>query len=128
MMVEGKVAESFGPQLSEWLANASAGKRERLAFLIRTLGLAAEPGGSTRYQLLHRAASAIIEGERYRAVAAVILVHSFSDARASWSDYVAFLALFGVRASEGVLQRLPGKQSVPLFAAWVVGDPRFLQY
>lgn len=126
VMVEGKVLESFGPTIAEWRTDASVGKEERLSFLLRTVGLAGTLDGAFRYQLLHRAASAVLEGERYRAVAAVMLVHSFSQERAGWSDYQAFLQLFDVRAQVEVIQRLPGAQQVPLFAAWVLGDCKFL--
>lgn len=127
VMVEGKVSESFGPMIAEWRKEASAGKEERLSFLLRTVGLAGVPDGASRYQLFHRAASAILEGERYRAVAAVMLVHSFSQERACWPDYQAFLQLFDVPAEVGKLQRLPGPQRIPLFAAWVLGDCAFLK-
>ena len=93
IMVEGKVNESFGPTLDEWKADASPGKEKRLRFLLRALGLAAIPGGDIRYQLFHRAASAIITGEQYRAVAAVLLIHSFSEQRTGFEDYDAFLRL-----------------------------------
>jgi hypothetical protein len=127
IMVEGKVNESFGPTLGEWRQDTSSGKEKRLEFLWRTLGLIAEPTGSVRYQLLHRAASAILTGEQYRAKAAVLLIHSFSQERTGWSDYQAFTHLFGVEASVGVVQRLEGAASVPLFGVWVVGNPAFLQ-
>lgn len=126
VMVEGKVSESFGPTIEDWQRDASSGKVERLAFLLRTLGLADSLVGTTRYQLLHRAASALLEGERYRAVAAVMLVHSFSRERAGWPDYQAFLRLFNAHADVGIIQRLSGVQRVPLFAAWILGDRRFL--
>ena len=126
VMVEGKVSESFGPTIAEWRKDASAGKEERLSFLLRTVGLSSAPDGASRYQLFHRAASAVLEGERYRAVAAVMLVHSFSQERVCWPDYQAFLQLFDVRAEVSVIQRLPGAQRVPLFAAWVLGDSKFL--
>ena len=127
IMVEGKVIESFGPTLDEWRKDASGGKEERLSFLLRSLGLGASPAGSVRYQLLHRAASAIITGEQYRAAAAVLLVHSFSQERVGWSDYQAFTQLFGVEAVLGSVQRLGDASSVPLFGVWVVGNPSFLQ-
>lgn len=127
IMVEGKVNESFGPTLKDWLKDASDGKRERLKFLLRHLGLNSEPSGDVRYQLLHRAASATIEGVRYRAAAALLLVHSFSETRPGWPDYQAFLKLFGIEASIDKVQRLPGASAVPLFAVWVQGDPSFLK-
>jgi hypothetical protein len=126
IMVEGKCNEPFGPTIEEWRADASPGKKTRLSFLLRSVGLPKQIDGAIRYQLLHRAASAVIEGERYRAVAAVLLVHSFSAKRTGWSDYRAFLNLFNVRAEVGRPQRLPGEQIVPLFAVWVPGNLQFL--
>ena len=90
------------------------------------LGLNA-PIGTIRYQLLHRAASAIITGEQYRAAAAVLLVHSFSEERVGWSDYQAFTRLFGVEAALGSVQRFGGASTIPLFGLWVVGNCSFLQ-
>jgi len=127
IMVEGKVNESFGPKLDDWRADASQGKDERLGFLVRTLGISAVPSASIRYQLLHRAASAIITGEQYHAIAAVVLVHSFSEQRSGWPDYEGFVRLFGVQAVSEIVQRLPGTSSIPLFAAWVLGDRIFLK-
>lgn len=127
IMVEGKVRESFGPTLEEWRSEASPGKEDRLIFLLRSLGLGGMPLGSVRYQLLHRAASAIITGEQYRAAAAVILVHSFSQERTGWTDYQAFARLFDVEAEVGVVQRLGNTSSIPLFGVWVVGNPKFLE-
>lgn len=127
IMVEGKVNESFGPTLDEWRSEASSGKEVRLSFLLRTIGLATAPTGSVRYQLLHRAASAVITGEQYRAVASVLLIHSFSQELAGWSDYQAFTRLFYVEAELGSLQRLGSASGVPLFGVWIVGNPLCLQ-
>src|SRR5207245_7177426 len=106
---------------------ATQGKEQRLQFLLRTLGLIEEPADSIRYQLLHRAASAVITGEQFRAAAAVMLVHSFSERRFGWTDYHAFLKLFDVEAKGGAVQRLGTDSIVPLFGVWVVGDCKFLQ-
>jgi hypothetical protein len=127
IMVEGKVSESFGPTLDEWRADASQGKESRLRFLLRTLGLMQNPAGSIRYQLLHRAASSVITGEQFRAAAAVMLVHSFSEQRVGWSDYRSFAGLFGVNAIEGVVQRLGRDSRIPLLGVWVVGNCSFLR-
>jgi len=126
VMVEGKVSEPFGPTIAEWRAEASEEKEKRLSYLLRTLGLTDKLNGSNRYQLLHRAALAVLEGERYRAVPAMMLVHSFSETRVGWSDYEAFVRLFSVGARAETIQRLPASQAVPLFAAWVSGDRKFL--
>lgn len=127
IMVEGKVNESFGPTLGEWREEASDGKELRLGFLLRTLGLAKDPANHIRYQLLHRAASAIITGEQFRAVAAVLLVHSFSTEHTGWPDYEAFAELFGVKATRGVVQKFGGEAAIPLFGVWVEGDGAFLE-
>ena len=127
IMVEGKVNESFGPTLDEWRADASPNKEKRLGFLLRTLGISALPNGDIRYQLLHRAASTIITGEQYHAVAAIVLVHSFSEQRTGWPDYEEFIGLFGVQPVIGVVQRLTNAPCIPLFGAWVAGDCTFLK-
>lgn len=129
IMVEGKVDESFGPTVKEWLVQASAGKQKRLRFLVRSLGLGSQPQGAIRYQLLHRAVSAILTGEQYHAVAAILVVHSFSKKKgqAGWPDYQAFARLFGVDAVQGMVHRLSLGSSIPLFGVWVVGDQSYLQ-
>jgi hypothetical protein len=126
IMVEGKVNETFGPTIDEWLVDASPGKHKRLAFLCVEIGLPGAPAGGIRYQLLHRAASVVIVGEQFRAAVALLLVHSFSQERVGWADYESFLRLFGVAALPNTVQRLAGTSKLPLFAAWVVGDPSFL--
>ena len=85
------------------------------------------PVGSVRYQLLHRAASALITGEQYRAAASVLLVHSFSEQNTGWPDYEAFAQLYGVKAEMGTVQLLSSETRIPLFAAWVRGNCAFLQ-
>lgn len=127
IMVEGKVNESFGPTMAEWESEASPGKHKRLSFVLRTLGLDSAPADTIRYQLLHRAASAIITGEQFRAVAAVLLVHSFSQELVGWSDYQAFTRLFGVEAAMDSVQRLGSTSTIPLFGVWVVGNRFFLR-
>lgn len=127
IMVEGKVNEPFGPMLGEWRIDASPGKESRLRHILSVLRLREEIGDSIRYQLLHRAASAEITGDQFRAAAAVMLVHSFSDQRVGWSDYQAFTNLFGVEAKEGVVQKLSSESTIPLFGVWVAGNCKFLK-
>jgi hypothetical protein len=127
IMVEGKVNESFGPTLDEWEMEASEGKQDRLAFLLGRLGLTRKPPGSTRYQLLHRAASALITAEQYRAVAAVLLVHSFSSNRTGLPDYQHFVSLFGGKGDVETVERLGSAAGIPLFSVWVPGDLDFLK-
>jgi hypothetical protein len=127
IVVEGKVKESFGPTLDEWRHEASSGKKERLDFLLHTPSLGAMPAGNTRYQLLHRSASACITGEQYHAAAAILLVHSFSEELVGWTDYQEFTRLFSVEAELGSVQHLTSASTVPLFGLWVVGNCSFLR-
>lgn len=116
--VEGKVDESFGPTLSEWLKEASDGKRARLAFISELLGINSPPG-DIRYQLVHRAASALLEAQRFLAPQAVMLVHSFSERDASLSDYQAFLRLLGASGGVNRVVSAGMRSGVQLYLGWV---------
>jgi hypothetical protein len=112
--VEGKVDESLGPTVGEKRHENSDGVNERLAFLHDVLGLAAPVPDSIRYQLLHRAVSAVQIAQDFAAESAVMLVHSFSPSHRWFEDFTAFARLFvGVRGG------------VPLYLGWCVGDQRF---
>jgi hypothetical protein len=123
--VEGKVSEPFGPTVQEWQAAPSSGKTQRLAFLLNLIALPSVPG-TTRYQLLHRTASAIIEAHRFNAAHAVMLVHSFSQSREWFPDYAAFVALLGGNATPGSVVSLGTRSGVSLHMAWVCGDAAYL--
>src|SRR5947208_2443469 len=126
-MVEGKVSESFGPTLEEWRKDASAGKAERLAYIKAKLGLANDPPPGIRYQLLHRAGSAVIEAERFHARDAAMIVHSFSPEQASLGDYQAFLALFGKQGGPAQMVTLGTASGIRLWPGWAQGDAKFLR-
>lgn len=124
--VEGKVDEPFGPTVGDWLANASDGKRERMAFLRATLGLTEPIPDDIHYQLLHRTASAVIEAERFKTDAAAMVVHSFSPTRMWFDSFAKFVGLYGhqIEAGEFVEAALPS--GPPLFLGWACGDLGFL--
>ena len=124
--IEGKVDESLGPTLKEWKANASLGKKKRLEYLVSCLGLCSEPPGHIRYQLMHRAASAVIEAERFGACAAVMLIHSFSETDQGFVDFKEFSCLFRIEAEIGVLGAARARNGLPLYLGWVRGDKRYL--
>lgn len=108
LCVEGKVDETFGPLVSEWLTeDASPGKHERLAFLAGKLGIDEDAVGSLRYQLLHRTASALIEAEAFDVRHAVMLVHSFGATDAGLGDYEQFARRRGRRC--GTTRPRPGR-------------------
>lgn len=124
--VEGKVAEPFDKLVREWKTSPGNGKRNRLSFLCRLLGLSEEKTDDLRYQLLHRTASAVLEAKRYGAICAVMLVHSFSPEDASIADYSHFGSMLGIPPPDLTANRVGGPvtvHSVPLFLAWVRDVP-----
>jgi hypothetical protein len=122
--VEGKARESFDRRLDDWLQDASAGKRERLAYLKAVLGLSGPIDGRVRYQLLHRAASAVIEAGRFCAGFAVMVVHAFHEQEDSLQDYAEFLRLFGAGYEPGQLVRLGSPGGIELYSGWAQGAIR----
>jgi len=123
--VEGKVDESFGPLISEWLDKG--GSKERLSMLCGMLGLKTY-ASTLRYQLFHRTVSALIEAERYCAKTALLLVHSFSPQRACFSDFAGFLAALEMsNAAEPATLYGPrpcriADSAVDLYAVWIADD------
>jgi len=123
--VEGKVAEPFGPTLDEWLASASDGKQSRLECLRNLLGLPADIPGDLRYQLLHRAGSAIVEANRFKTDSAAMIVHSFSPERIGFDSYSRFLEILGVAHREGALSSAMLPEGRKLYVGWANGDQRY---
>lgn len=117
--VEGKVNESFGPSVSEWLRGASSGKTERLAFLTELLGLTQPIPGSSPYQLLHRMASAILEAKRFHANVAVCVVQSFSPTDTGFSEFASFCNLFGKQPQIDEPTQLGLHGGLPFYAVWI---------
>ena len=124
--IEGKVDEPFDKVIGEWKAQASPGKAIRLAFLAEVLGLCEPIPDTVYYQLVHRAASAVIEAERFGATQAVMLVHSFSPSNRWFEKYRAFAAVFKTTAEIGKLSTVKARGGIPLHLAWVRGDERFV--
>ena len=115
--VEGKVTESFGPTLRT-IRHGSPGQRSRLRSLCETLGLI-DPPDTIRYQLLHRAVSAVLEARRFTAAHAVLLIQSFSSKDHGFADFEAFAhRLEATPIRNGVvIANLPGPPH--LWLAWV---------
>lgn len=120
--VEGKVRESFGPTLGEWMAEESAGKTARWSALCELLGLASNCDRSLRYQLVHRTASALIEAKRFHARKAALVVHSFSRQQDGFADFQAFARQLGGGAvKSGRLEPLGERGGIELFVGWTQG-------
>ena len=126
LTVEGKVSESFGKTVGDWLAKPTPGKMVRLEHIRNLLGLNDIPA-HIRYQLLHRTASAVIEALRFNAQYAAMIVHSFSQQDAWFEDFTTFLGLFSARVQLGQLIPLTEIQGVELYAGWARGDAKYLE-
>jgi hypothetical protein len=140
--IEGKVSESFGPLVAEWLEERaaeeekqrgvhepSAGARERLAHLCTLSGLAEDEVSDLRYQLLHRAASSLIEAKRFNARHALMLVHSFSQSQppASLGDFKRFAERLKCEgAGAGTIVFVGQRDGIDFYLGWAKGDQRFL--
>jgi hypothetical protein len=122
--IETKVDESFGPFVSEWLADRSAGKQQRLEKLCALLDVDPQTIGHLRYQLFHRTAASIIEAKRYRARKAIMIVQSFCPKATGLSDCQAFFDALGMQGLER--SKLVGPKTfdgVELWIGWASDTP-----
>jgi hypothetical protein len=118
--VEGKGSESFGPTLAAWRRENTANRQTRLRGLCEELGLDCRLiPDDLRYQLLHRAASAVMAARSFGSRHAVLLVHSFSATRRGYPDFARFAALLGVEAAPGRLSSPVHLNGVDLALGWV---------
>jgi hypothetical protein len=117
LAVEAKAGESFGEYVCEWL-DGSENKNARLRRLCATLGISVEAAAPLRYQLLHRAASAVYEAKRYRSELAIMLVQSFADGEGGFADFSEFLRAVGVKddVERNVLVGPIGCEGLSLYA------------
>lgn len=128
--VEGKVKENFGNNtVNEWLSIKEPGSNKdlRLNFLCDVLQLNKKQINHIRYQILHRAASAVIQAKKFNAQNALMLIHSF-DANYIWfDDYSNFVALFnGLKAKKDALVGPANINNIKLYFGWVKGEDKFL--
>jgi hypothetical protein len=126
MAVEGKVDESFGPLVSEWLRAAppASKKPARLKRLAQTLGIDVSACETLRYQLLHRTASALYEAHRYHAKVAVMMVHSFDPHDAGFEDFARFAVAMGI--PDATATRVVGpvtRDGVAVYLGWTADRP-----
>jgi hypothetical protein len=123
--VEAKVDETFGNDdtVEEWLAAGGENREARISFLAETLVIP-EAGllDPVRYQLVHRAASAVLEARKFNARHAAMLVHSFGHAPALLEQYKAFATTLGAKNPDAnVLSRAGDTHGVNLWLGWASG-------
>ncbi|MEK4231265.1 DUF6946 family protein [Solibacillus sp. FSL H8-0538] len=120
IMVEGKVSEPFGETVESWLGdNPSDGKRKRLEYLLKLLGLDEDSVKNIRYQLLHRAASALLEARKVNANNSLMLVHSFSETAKWFEDFTEFVKLFHLSPKQDEIVGPIKLNGINLYFGWV---------
>lgn len=129
LAVEAKAGEDFDRTVAEWLASSEPGskKTDRLRFLIDTLCIKEAEASVLRYQLLHRAASALIEADRFSCQYAGVVIQSFENPERGTreqrerqiEDFNAFTRCLGADAKDGRLARANVATRVPLYVGWV---------
>jgi len=124
--VEGKVHEGFDEAVTEWKPYSSENRTTRVEGLCTKLDLSVEEVMNTKYQLLHRTASAIIESDKIGAPTAAMLVHSFSQTDEHIDDYKDFVGLFGKTGDVNTVSCVGKRNGINLYLAWVRGEERFL--
>lgn len=122
--VEGKAGEPFGEFVNQWLEDGE-GKHRRLSELCRTLNISDRDAMPLRYQLLHRAASAIYEAKRYRTKQAVMIIQSFARDEKSFANFAEFLRALGIEGEvkRGVLFGPINYKDIYFWAGWVDDNP-----
>ncbi len=121
MAVEAKADEAFGDTLESWKSE-SAGKEERLKYLEEVLRCQTNLPPTTRYQLVHRTASALIEAERTGSDFAIMVVQSFREQSPSTADYIAFGHSLNVALSVNTITRLNQHMHPKLYLGWAVSS------
>jgi hypothetical protein len=122
--IEAKVDESFGPLVSDWLADGSSGKRKRLEGLCTLLGVASASVMGLRYQLLHRTAAVLLEAKRFRTSKAALVIQSFCPKATGLADARVFfetLRLYGL-ARDGLAGPVT-IQGVEFWVGWAADTP-----
>lgn len=122
LAVEGKAGEPFDRTVSEWSAHASprSNKPDRLKRLQARLGIEGSDVSPIRYQLIHRAVSALLQAEQFCASIAVLVVQSFGGHRDEngLEDFRDFGRLFSVGLERGQLHEVPVPGNIRLFLGW----------
>ena len=121
--VEGKVDESFGELVSNWLARGGANRRARLEGLCTALQLNAGQVGHLRYQLLHRTFASLETARSHGSAHAVLAIHSLGGRGPrgdNWRAFVAFARAMGGGSVESGQPVLVGsRHGVKLWLLWV---------
>ena len=124
LVIEAKVDEPFGCELSEWRIGdvdnlRSAPNREvRLKKICEVLGLDFPPGDGLRYQLFSQTFAAVRMAEQLRADMAAMIVQSFCDNDSGHDDFLAFCEQFGLQPAVDDASEVVLRSGFPLLLGW----------
>jgi hypothetical protein len=121
MAVEAKAGEAFDKTIDQWLKDAkpTSGKPARLEHLRLLLGIHTQIPLNIRYQLLHRAASAVLEAVRFGAPDALLLIQSFVSDPNSTTAFTHFGTLLGCECAVNTIVEGPLLEGVRLHLGWL---------
>ncbi len=126
MTIEAKAGEKLDLIVKEWLSSnkEKSRKPERLKDLCKWLAVKQSDIETIRYQLLHRAASALKEAKRFGAAKALFLIQSFSRESDSESldDFKKFGKVMHGDVSENKIARCEHPTDVPLMLGWITSE------
>ena len=126
MTIEAKAGEKLDLIVKDWLlANKERShKSDRLTDLCIWLAVDRSDIDSIRYQLLHRAASALKEAQRFGAAKALFLIQSFARERDSDSldDFKKFGKVMHADVSENKIAFCERQKDVPLMLGWITSE------
>jgi hypothetical protein len=127
IMIEGKVDEPFDKIIGEWNINDSPSRNQRLNFLTKKLEINLTPEiNGLRYQMFHRAVSAILMAERFKTKKAIMLVQSFSEKNSWFDDYCNFISVISEQYNNKTLPRIGEiyklttlKTGIEFYVGWI---------
>jgi len=122
--VEGKkTTDDFDDTVEAWFKEAKTegardNRTKRLGGIYSELGLTNPAADKIRYQLLHRAAAAVIEAKRFDTDCAAMVVQSFSPQHQGFEDFAEFLKLFGIDSAKRDTLYETDMPGMPLYFGW----------
>jgi len=126
--VEGKVDESFGELVSDWISKGGVNRQDRLDGLCEGLELEPSRVGGLRYQLFHRSYAALATAREQGCEHAIMAVHSLQGRGprgGNWQGFVAFArALGAVDIAEGRPVGVRERMGVRFWLMWVTEPSR----
>ena len=124
LVIEAKVDEDFGQQLSLWRKGkknnprSAPNRKVRLTKICEVLGLDFPPGDSLWYQLFSQTFAAVRMAERLKSDMAAMIVQSFCNSDSGHDDFLAFCDQFGAQPAVDDASEVVLRSGLPLLLGW----------